>query len=69
MSRTPFAVSAVVLAVSLLTATATWVYRDALSRGLPRPKARTWAALQLVQWPLFYFVYRYMVKLRRPRLS
>lgn len=34
-----------------------WVLRDARARGIPTRKAFTWSALQLVEWPLFLWLY------------
>jgi hypothetical protein len=34
-----------------------WVLHDALSRGLPRRKALTWAALQWIEFPVFLWLY------------
>lgn len=52
-------------AVSLVAASAGWVFRDALARGLPRRKALTWAALQGVEWPVFLLLYRRIRPRRR----
>jgi hypothetical protein len=49
-----------VLLVALTTVsfTAGWVFRDALARGLPLRRALTWAALSSQEWPLFLLLYR-----------
>ena len=44
--------------IALVAFTAGWVFRDAKARGLPTRKAATWAALQGVEWPLFFWFYR-----------
>jgi hypothetical protein len=46
------------VAVSVVSATAGWVFRDAQARGLPMRKALTWAALASQEWPLFLLLYR-----------
>jgi hypothetical protein len=49
------------VAITLIAAAsfcAGWVLRDAKARGIPSRKARTWAALQFVEWPLFFWLYR-----------
>jgi hypothetical protein len=51
--------------VSLAAFTSGWVLRDAQARGLGRRKATTWAALALIEWPLFLLLYR----LVRPRTT
>jgi hypothetical protein len=48
----------VLVVVSVVSATAGWVFRDAQARGLPRRKALTWAALASQEWPLFLLLYR-----------
>ena len=47
-----------VAVVALVTFAAGWVLADARSRGLPRRKALTWAALQGIEFPLFFWLYR-----------
>jgi hypothetical protein len=45
-----------------------WVLHDALSRGLPRRKALTWAALQWIEFPVFLWLYcRIRPRTRRGR--
>ena len=51
-------------AVTIVSFTAGWVFRDARARGLPLRKALTWAALSSQEWPLFLLLYRRV----RPRL-
>jgi hypothetical protein len=46
------------VAVSVASATAGWVFRDARARGLPVRKALTWAALASQEWPLLFLLYR-----------
>ena len=50
-----------IVAIAIVAAavlSAAWVLFDATRRGLPRRKALTWTALQLVEWPLFLWFYR-----------
>ena len=54
------------IAVSVVSFTAGWVFRDARVRGLPLRKALTWAALSSQEWPLFLLLYR-RVRPRRVR--
>jgi hypothetical protein len=54
------------IAVSVVSFTAGWVFRDARARGLPLRKALTWAALSSQEWPLFLLLYR-RVRPRRVR--
>jgi hypothetical protein len=58
-------VIALIAVVSLAAFTSGWVLRDAQARGLGRRKAATWAALQLMEWPVFLLLYR----LVRPRTT
>ena len=53
-------IGVVILAVvvTLVSFAAGWVLADARSRGLPRRKALTWAALQGIEFPLFFWLYR-----------
>ncbi len=53
-------------AVTIVSFTAGWVFRDARARGLPLRKALTWAALSSQEWPLFLLLYR-RVRPRRLR--
>jgi hypothetical protein len=48
----------VLVAVSVASASAGWVFRDATARGLPRGKALTWAVLSTQEWPLMLLLYR-----------
>jgi hypothetical protein len=48
----------VLVAVSVVSCTAGWVFRDARARGLPLRKALTWAALSSQEWPLLLLLYR-----------
>jgi hypothetical protein len=45
-------------AVSVVSASAGWVLRDARARGLPMRKALTWAVLTTQEWPLMLLLYR-----------
>ncbi len=47
-----------IIAIGAASFCAGWVLRDAQARGIPSRKAFTWAALQLVEWPLFFWLYR-----------
>jgi hypothetical protein len=52
------AMAVVLMAVSVVSATAGWVFRDVRARGLPVGKALTWAALSTQEWPLLVLLYR-----------
>ena len=52
------AIIILVAVVALVTFASGWVLADARARGLPRRKALTWAALQGVEFPLFFWLYR-----------
>ncbi len=54
------------IAVSVVSCTAGWVFRDARARGLPLRKALTWAVLSSQEWPLLFLLYR-RVRPRRLR--
>jgi hypothetical protein len=54
-----------IVVVTLVAFTSGWVLRDAQARGLGRRKAATWAALQVMEWPVFLLLYR----LARPRTT
>jgi hypothetical protein len=54
----PVALTVLLIAVSIVSASAGWVFRDAMARGLPRRKALTWAALSTMEWPLLLLLYR-----------
>jgi hypothetical protein len=54
----PAAMAIALLAVSVVSATAGWVFRDARARGLPVRKALTWAVLSTQEWPLLVLLYR-----------
>jgi hypothetical protein len=45
-------------AVSVVSVTAGWVFRDARARGLSPRKALTWAILTTQEWPLLLLLYR-----------
>ena len=47
-----------IIVVGTASFCAGWVLRDAKARGIPSRKAFTWAALQFVEWPLFFWLYR-----------
>jgi hypothetical protein len=49
---------AVLVAVTVVSFTAGWVFRDARARGLPLRKAATWAMLTTQEWPLLLLLYR-----------
>lgn len=53
-------------AVSVVSFTAGWVFRDARARGLPLRKALTWALLTTQEWPLLLLLYR-RIRPRRVR--
>lgn len=54
------------IAVSVVSVSAGWVFRDAQARGLPNRKAATWAVLSTQEWPLLLLLYR-RVRPRRLR--
>jgi len=54
----PIAMTVLLVAVSVVSATAGWVFRDARARGLPMRKALTWAVLSTQEWPLLMLLYR-----------
>jgi hypothetical protein len=56
--RNPYAMAGLLVAVSMVSATAGWVFRDARARGLSRRKAFTWAGLTSQEWPLLFLLYR-----------
>jgi hypothetical protein len=60
------ALTFLLVAVSVGSASAGWVARDARARGLPMRKALTWAVLSTQEWPLFLLLYR-RVRPRRLR--
>lgn len=45
-------------ALTIVSFTAGWVFRDARARGLPVRKAATWAVLVSQEWPLLLLLYR-----------
>ena len=51
--------------VAAASFSAGWVLRDAQARGIPTRKARTWAALQFVEFPIFLWLYRRIRPRRR----
>lgn len=61
-------VVALACAVALVAFAAGWVLADARSRGLPMRKALTWAALQGIEFPLFFWLYR-RIRPRRIKAS
>jgi hypothetical protein len=65
MSSTAIGDVILLVAVSAAAVSTGWVLRDARSRGLPRRKALTWAALQWVEFPLFLWLYRRIRPTRR----
>jgi hypothetical protein len=56
----------VLVAISVASATAGWVFRDARARGLPVRKALTWAVLSTQEFPLIFLLYR-RIRPRRVR--
>jgi hypothetical protein len=56
----------VLVAISVASATAGWVFRDARARGLPVRKALTWAVLSTQEFPLLFLLYR-RIRPRRVR--
>jgi hypothetical protein len=46
----------VLVAISVASATAGWVFRDARARGLPVRKALTWAVLSTQEFPLLFLL-------------
>ena len=54
------------VALTVASFTAGWVFRDARARGLPLRKAVTWAVLSSQEWPLLFLLYR-RVRPRRLR--
>lgn len=57
-SMPTLAIILMVAVVAVVAFAAGWVLADARSRGLPRRKALTWAALQGIEFPLFLWLYR-----------
>jgi len=53
-------IGVVILAVciAIVAFAAGWVLADARARGVPRRKAFTWALLQGIEFPLFFWLYR-----------
>jgi hypothetical protein len=62
----PILLPVLLIAVSVASACAGWVFRDARARGLPVRKALTWAVLCTQEFPLFLLLYR-CVRPRRLR--
>jgi hypothetical protein len=62
----PFILPIVLVFVSVASATAGWVFRDARARGLPMRKALTWAVISTQEFPLIFLLYR-RVRPRRIR--
>lgn len=56
MSTIPLAI--LLVGLSVVSFTASWVLRDARARGLPMRKVATWAALSTQEWPLLLLLYR-----------
>jgi hypothetical protein len=54
----PILATVLLIAVSVVSATGGWVFRDARARGLPMRKALTWAVLSTQEWPLTLLLYR-----------
>jgi hypothetical protein len=55
------------IAVSVVSASAGWVLRDARARGLPMRKALTWAVLTTQEWPLMLLLPYRRIRPRRLR--
>lgn len=62
----PIVMPLVLIAVSVVSATAGWVFRDARARGLPMRKALSWAVISTQEWPLTLVLYR-RIRPRRVR--
>jgi hypothetical protein len=54
----PAALTVLLIAVSVVSVSAGWVFRDARARGLPIRKAVTWAVLSTQEWPLVLLLCR-----------
>jgi hypothetical protein len=54
------------VAMTVVSFTAGWVFRDARARGLSLRKALTWAVLTTQEWPLLLLLYR-RIRPRRVR--
>lgn len=54
----PIGLPILLVAVSVVSATAGWTFRDARARGLPMRKALTWAAISTQEFPLVFLLYR-----------
>jgi hypothetical protein len=61
-----FGLAVMLIALTVVSFTAGWVFRDARARGLPLRKAVTWALLSSQEWPLLFLLYR-RVRPRRLR--
>ncbi len=62
----PIILPLLLVAVSVVSATAGWTLRDARARGLPMRKALTWAVISTQEFPLVFFLYR-RIRPRRTR--
>ena len=62
----PVAIVVLLVVVSVVSATAGWVFRDTRARGLSIRKALTWAALSSQEWPLLLLLYRRIRPRRLP---
>jgi hypothetical protein len=54
----PIVVPILLVAVSVASTTAGWVFRDARARGLPMRKALTWAVISTQEFPWIFLLYR-----------
>lgn len=54
----PIILPLLLVAVSVVSATAGWTFRDARARGLPMRKALTWAVISTQEFPLVFLLYR-----------
>ncbi len=54
----PITLPLLLIAVSVVSVTAGWTFRDARARGLSMRKALTWAVISTQEFPLVFFLYR-----------
>jgi hypothetical protein len=54
----PVMLSLLLVAVSVVSVTAGWTFRDARARGLPMRKVLTWAVISTQEFPLVFLLYR-----------
>ncbi len=53
-----YALALLIAVIALVSFAGGWVLCDARARGLPWSKALTWSALQGIEFPLFFWLYR-----------